>query len=303
MNDEVLEKYHRAGEIAAYARDKGLEKILPGRSILEVTDYVESLIYEKGSKPAFPVNVSRNHIAAHFTPLQKDVQVFKEGDLIKLDVGAHIDGYIADTASTIELKTDNHLKLRTAADEALANAIKKMKPGVSLSSIGDIVQKTIQSYGFNPIENLTGHSLNRFRLHSGMSIPSIPTMTLHKKPHIDDVIAIEPFATDGIGRVISGKGSNIYITKSGSQLRGLRDQRSKLQVKKLRNEFNSLPFAHRWCQKFFQNADITMQRLTYLGLVYHYPQLKEQNNGMVSQKEHTVIVTSDGCEITTLGKQ
>ena len=303
MNDEVLDKYHRAGEIAAYARDKGFEKISPGLSIVELTDYIESLIVKKGATLAFPVNISRNHIAAHFTPLQNDTQIFKEGDLVKIDVGAHIDGYIADTAVTIELKTDNHSKLCKAADEALANAITMMKPGISLSSIGETVQKTIQSYGFNPIENLTGHSLNRFRLHSGLSIPNIPTMNLRKKPHIDDVIAIEPFATDGIGRVVYGKGSNIYITNTSGHLKGLREQRSKLQVKKIRKEFNSLPFAHRWCQKFFQNADITIQRLTHLGLIHHYPQLKEQNNGMVSQKEHTVIITTDGCEITTLGKQ
>ena len=97
--------------------------------------------------------------------------------------------------------------------------------------------------------------------------------------------------------------SNIYIANAGSQFRGLRDQRSKMQVKKIRKEFNTLPFAHRWCHPFLQNTDVTIQRLTHLGLIHHYPQLKEQNNGMVSQKEHTVIITSDGCEITTLGKE
>jgi methionyl aminopeptidase len=303
MNDEIKEKYYRAGEIAADARDKGAEKIAPGVSIFELTDYIESIIHKKGAKPAFPVNISRNQIAAHFTPLSTDTQVFQKGDVVKIDVGAHIDGYIADTAVTIELETNDHTLLCEAADEALEKAIQHMKPGVSLSSIGEVVQKTITSKGYKPIENLTGHSLNRYRLHSGLSIPNIPTISLRKKPHVDDVIAIEPFATDGAGRVISGKGSNIYITNSGTHIRGMRDTRSKLQINRIRKAFNSLPFAHRWCDDLFSNADVIMHRLTHLGFLHHYPQLIEQNNGMVSQKEHTVIITNDGCEITTLGKQ
>ena len=93
MNDEIKEKYYRAGEIAAYARDKGAEKIAPGFSIFELTDYIESIIHNKGAKPAFPVNISRNQIAAHFTPLSSDTQIFQVGDLVKIDVGAHIGRY------------------------------------------------------------------------------------------------------------------------------------------------------------------------------------------------------------------
>lgn len=303
MDDAILEKYYKAGEIAAIARDKGVEKISPGTSLLEVVEYIESIIYENGAKPAFPVNIARNHIAAHFTPLSNDMNTFKEGDLVKIDVGAHIDGYIADTAITIEVKTNTYESLCNAADKALENVINMIKPGVPLSDIGEKVEKTINSFGFKPIDNLTGHSMNRYRLHSGMSIPNVPSLGLRKKPRVDDVIAIEPFATDGAGRVVSGKGSNIYIVNTGPHFRGLRDHRSKLHVNKIRKEFNSLPFAHRWCSKFFQNADVIIHRLNHLGLLHHYPQLIEQDKGMVAQKEHTVIITNDGCEITTLGKQ
>ena len=302
MHDEIYDQYVKAGEIAALARDKGAKKIKPGVSLLEVTNYVESIIHNNHAEPAFPVNIARNHMAAHFTPKTDDHQVFKKGDLVKLDVGAHIDGYIADTAITIEVETDTYSSLCEASDKALGNVLAMIKPGVSLSTVGGIVEKTISSYGFKPIENLTGHSLNRFILHSGLSIPNVPSMNLIKKPHVDDVIAIEPFATNGSGRVVSGKGSNIYIANSGGSLRGLRDKRSKLQIKKIKSTFHSLPFAFRWCEKIFSNPEITMQRLTHLGLVHHFPQLIEQNNGMVSQKEHTVIITTDGCEITTLGK-
>ena len=165
MDEEVRNIYFKAGEIAALARDKGAEKIKPGVSLLEVTDYVESIIISNNAKPAFPVNIARNHMAAHFTPRSDDSHVFKEGDLVKLDVGAHIDGYIADTAITVEIGTDTYSSLCEASEKALNNVLSMMKAGVSLSTVGGIVEKTITSYGFKPIENLTGHSMNRFHLH------------------------------------------------------------------------------------------------------------------------------------------
>jgi methionyl aminopeptidase len=302
MDDEIREKYMKAGEIAAIARDKGVEKVKKGVTLLEVATYIESLITSQNGQPAFPVNIARNQIAAHFTPNQKDTRTFQEGDLVKIDVGVHIEGYIADTAVTIEIGTDSFTTLCEASSEALINVIQLMKPGVSLSEIGKTVEKTILNYGFKPIENLTGHSLNRYHLHSGLSIPNVPSKKLFKKPKVDDVIAIEPFATDGTGRVISGKGSNIYMTQSNKSLRGLRDRRSAFQLKKIKKEFHSLPFAYRWCENIFKNPEVNIQRLTRLGLLHHFPQLIEQQNGMVSQKEHTVIITNDGYEITTLGK-
>ena len=141
MDEEVRNHYFKAGEIAALARDKGAEKIKPGVSLLEVTDYVEEIIYSNHAKPAFPVNIARNHMAAHFTPKPDDVHVFKEGDLVKLDVGAHIDGYIADTAITVEIGTDTYSSLREASEKALGNVLSMMKPGASLSTVGGIVEK------------------------------------------------------------------------------------------------------------------------------------------------------------------
>jgi methionyl aminopeptidase len=302
MDEEIKNKYYRSGEIAALARDKGATKVKPGTTLLSVAKYIESIILSNGAEPAFPVNISLNNIAAHYTPRCEDTKMFQSGDLVKIDVGAHIDGYIADTAITIEVKTDNYCPLCEASDNALNQVLRKIKPGISLSTIGQIVKKTITSYGFKPIENLTGHSMNRFHLHSGLSIPNVPSTNILKKPRVNDVIAIEPFATDGYGRVVSGKGSNIYQIKKSPHLRTLRDKRSKAQIKKIKNEFHTLPFAYRWCEKFISNTEITLKRLIHQGLLHHFPQLIEQNNGIVSQKEHTVIITNNSCEITTLGK-
>lgn len=303
MNDDVFEKYMKAGQIAATARDKGSALIKAGVSYKKVVDEIEHIIKKNGAGIAFPTNIAVNHIAAHFTPPVDDEHVFQEGDIVKIDVGAHIDGYIADTALTVEIETDNHSELRQASAEALGQAIKLMKPGVKLSEIGKKVEETIKGYGFKPIDNLTGHSLNRYNLHSGMSIPSISSMSFQRKPRQDDVIAVEPFATTGSGHVVSGKGSHIYILKGGMNFRRLRDRRSRVMMKKLQHHFRSLPFASRWCEGILPNTSVSLRWLEQKGMVHHFPQLLEQNTGLVSQKEHTMIITEDGCQVTTYGKK
>jgi len=302
MNEDVFNKYMKAGQIAADARDTGAAYIKPGVSFHEIVDRIESKIIDNGAGIAFPTNISINHIAAHFTPLKNDNHVFKKGDVVKIDVGAHINGYIADTAITIEIETDKFKPLLKASAEALDQAIQLMKPGIKLSQIGKNVEKTIHKYGFKPIDNLTGHSLNRYNLHSGMSVPSVASMSFQRKPRKDDVIAVEPFATTGSGHVISGKGSNIYLLKNKTNLRRLRDRRSRLLIKKLQHHFHSLPFASRWCEGVIPNVDLSLNWLEQKGMIHHFPQLIEQNKGMVSQKEHTMIITEDGCQVTTYGK-
>ena len=227
------------------------------------------------------------------------IQLFKKGDVIKLDVGAHIDGYIADTALTVEIDTNKYSDMIKASSDALENAIKNIKENFSLSDIGKIVEDTISSYGYTPIDNLTGHSLEQYELHSGISVPSVSKSFNKITPKVGDVLAIEPFATNGAGHVIAGNGSNIFLCNRSFRSKIIRDHRSKVIFSKLLNKFNTLPFAQRWCEKIFPKGEIALKKLSFLGLIKHYPQLIEIKGGIVTQKEHTVIITEDGCEVIT----
>ena len=299
MDDEVLEKYRLAGKIAAEARDFGVNLIKPDISFLYVVNKIESKIIERGAGIAFPVNISINELAAHFTPRHDDWLFFKKGDVVKLDVGTYIDGYIADTAVTVEIQTHKYDDMIKASSEGLKTAIDIIKAGVNLSKVGKAVKETINSYGFKPIDNLTGHSLQRFNLHAGMNIPSVPDLLNKSKPKIGDVLAIEPFATNGQGHVISRPGSNIYLCNQSLRSRIIRDNKARLNYSKIKKEFKTLPFAERWSNNIIKNHDMVLRKLTALGLIKHYPRLIEVKKGFVTQKEHTVVVHDDGCEITT----
>ena len=300
MDDDIYEKYRHAGEIAAEARDYGANLIKPGVRLLDVANNVESKIRERGAGISFPVNISINEIAAHFSPRHDDTLVFKKGDVVKLDVGSHIDGYIADTAVTVEVGANKYGEMIKASSDALENAINHVKAGVDLSEIGKIVEDTIKSYGYKPIDNLTGHSLQQYELHSGLSVPNVANTFHRVKPKVGDVLAIEPFATNGAGHVKAGGQSNIYLCNQSFRSKIVRDNRSKIMFNKISSRFNTLPFAQRWCQNFISGGvDPVLRRLSLLGLIKHYPQLVDAKDGVVTQKEHTVIVKGEGCEVTT----
>jgi len=300
MDDTIYDKYKQAGKIAAEARDYGAGLIKPGVSFLEVANLVESMILKRKAGLAFPVNISINEGAAHYSPRHDDTLIFKKGNVVKLDVGAHIDGYIADTATTVEVETNNYSNMIRASNDALDNAISLVKADVDFSEIGKIVEGTIKSYGYKPINNLSGHSLEQYKLHSGMSVPNVSNTHSKIKPKEGDVLAIEPFATNGEGRVVSGRGSNIYLCNKSFRSKLIRDNKSKNLFDKLMVEFKTLPFAQRWCEDLFPNGgNLALKKLSFLGLIKHYPQLIEAKGGTVTQKEHTVIVKEDGCETTT----
>jgi methionyl aminopeptidase len=260
---------------------------------------IEKRITENGAGLAFPVNIALNTIAAHFSPRHNDLLTVKKGDVIKLDVGTHISGYIADTAITVEIGTRLYDKMIQASSQALEDAITILNAETPLSEVGKTIETTITSFGYKPIENLMGHSLGRYELHSGISIPNVGTLGGKVKLKDGEAVAIEPFATNGAGHVISGEGSNIYLCKDSLKAKFIRDSRTKVLFDKMNSHFGTLPFAQRWYHDLFPNDDLALKKLSILGVMKQYPQLIEAKGGMVTQKEHTVLIHGDQCEVIT----
>jgi len=305
MESEAVKKhrldcYRKAGRIAGMAREFGATLIKEKVSLLEVANKVEAYIVEKGARPAFPVNIAINDVAAHFTPRHDDADlVFQRGDLVKLDVGAHVEGYIGDTAMTVEVSTTVQTDLIRAAKEALQVAIEMVRPGVDVSRIGAAVEQTIKGYGLKPIRNLTGHGLRKYKLHGS---PSVPNVKDRSKDVIKEgtFVALEPFSTTGVGEVDGKKNSNIYHFVKKKTFFTSRDAAG-LQ-KYIMEKHELLPFAERWCYQATKAPEGALGVLTRAGSISYYPILKEIDEGMVAQAEHTVHVTANGAEIMTVSK-
>lgn len=300
----MIEKYKKAGEIVSKVRKKAVNHVREDMKYLELAEFVENEIIELGGAIAFPCNVSVNEVTAHYTPHANDEKVFKSGDLVKIDLGAHIDGYIADTAISVLIGEDipeddfeKHQNMIFASQEGLENALSTVKAGVEIGKVGEEIEKAIINRGFNSVSNLTGHSMDQWILHSGLSVPNIKENNPHQLEE-GDVLAIEPFATDGIGRVTDM--NEVYIFRFLRE-RPLRLIHAKRALKIIKEDYKILPFAQRWLQGRFSehHLNAAMRMLISSRAVYPYHVLREKSNAVVAQSEHTVIVESDGCLVIT----
>lgn len=283
MDKEIEEKYIEAGSIASAAREFGKERIIIGASLLKVSDEVEEKIKSIGGVPAFPVQISLNNIAAHYCAEPDDDIVFKKGDLVKLDIGVHVDGYVADTAVTIDL--GDNKELVDASRNALFEALKLATPGRRVSEIGKAIHYEITKLGFSPIKNLSGHSVGRFIIHGP---PQIPNYETGENVVLEEgmIIAIEPFASKGIGMIHETENANIFMVVDKKPVRSMITR----EVLKEISTYNGLPFTTRWLAKKFPllKVRLALRELLNVGVIRAFPPLPDK--GLVSQCEHTVIV-------------
>ena len=290
MKDDILQNYMEAGALASVILKKGAGEIRTGVSYLELVESIENRVKEEGAELAFPLNVSLNEDAAHDTASTGDTRVFAKGDVVKLDLGVQVDGYIADTATTVDL--GNNSLLLEASRQALEAAIKNVRPGVTAGELGAVIQAEIESRGYRPISNLTGHGLDQFVIHKP---PTIPNVAVNGGAVLEEgmVFAIEPFATTGSGRVSEKARMEIY---SQIAQKPVRIPSARAVIENIQ-ERRGLPFARRWLHD--RKMDMALAGLVRSQVLTVYPVLSDVAGSLVSQHEHTLIVTHDGCIVTT----
>ncbi|MCD6114197.1 MAG: type II methionyl aminopeptidase [Thermoprotei archaeon] len=299
LDDDAYDKILRAGRIASRVRKYAAEKVKPGIRVYDFCEDVERKIYDEGGKPAFPCNISINNVAAHYTPYIGDESVIPDKSVVKIDVGVHIDGYIADTAVTVSFdpKYDD---LLLAVETALERAIEIIKPGIRVSKIGEVIERAIKSYGYRPIRNLSGHSIERYNLHSGVSIPNVRDMFNISKITSGHVYAIEPFGTNGVGYVVEGRNAYIYSLVKEKRVK---DELGRIVLENIKKKYDGLPFAERWLRNVIPERNKLLEILKELvksKILHAYPVLLEATGGVVAQFEHTVLVLKREVVVTTL---
>ena len=296
MEKKEFENYVKAGKILKEVRENAVKKAKIGMKLLDLAEGIEKEIVELEAGIAFPVNLSANNFAAHYTPSFNDETLIEEKDVLKIDVGVHVEGFIADSSVTVDFSGENG-KLVEASEQALENALSIVKIGTPLGKIGGEIQKTIESFGFTPIENLTGHGLMKYIAHTSPAIPNI-SKTDSRTIEEGNAYAIEPFSSTGKGKVKEGAKTEIFEFGKPIPLRNL-DAR-KIQEKAAK-DFNGLPFAERWLIKEFgeTKTKIALRELLTKGSLKAHPVLKEDSKVLVSQAEHTIVAFEGKIRITT----
>ncbi|MCP4761206.1 MAG: type II methionyl aminopeptidase [archaeon] len=301
MDDIEFESYLKAGKAVAKALDLAKKITRPGTKYIDLASICEGEIINSGCELSFPINISLDEIAAHYSPIIDDQTKVPEKGLIKIDCGSHYNGFIADAAITINLNNEKGIyqDLKDAADAGLQAAIQNFKPGVDLVTIGSFIHQAIGKYNVKPISNLGGHSLDQYNLHAGSFVPNTPSAGTHYKIKVDDVFAIEPFSTNGAGRIKNHPDKTIYrVINAKKKNLKIND---KAIAQKFKKKFKTLPFSPRAIDFIDKNkAQNVVDKFLKFGILDGYNIFIEIANGLVAQKEHTVIVTEEGAHITTV---
>jgi methionyl aminopeptidase len=275
------EKILKAGKIS-------IETKKFAKKIIKKNIKIEDKIKELGGELAFPINLSINNIAAHYTPSHDD-QTLAHG-LLKVDIGVHVDGWIADTAFSIDIEdSDQNKKLIQISEKALESATSIIKKKITTSEIGKTISESIKSSGFSPIINLSGHEITRYEVHADITIPNIDdkkNITLK-----NGLYAIEPFVTTGSGRVHESKPSGIY---SLVNTKPPRSQIAREILIFITDKYKTLPFCERWLVKQFgTRALIGLKQLEQNNNIHQYSQLADIKGSIISQAEHTILIDDE----------
>jgi len=298
MKQNEIESYVKAGEIAKEVKSFARGLIKPGVKLIDIADGIDAKIVELGGEPAFPVNLSLNEIAAHYTPAPGDETV-AEG-LLKIDLGVAIDGYIADTAFSMDLTEDGRFgEMLELNEKLLAAATAVIKDGVEVHEVGDVVQDSLEKWNkeksssFTVIKSLCGHSLAQGDIHAGLTISNYRN---ENHTELEGAFAIEPFVTTGVGDIYEGALGGIYVLQSDDQVR---DRDARALLKYIKDTFGTLPFCERWIGGEFRKVKFSLAMMVKQGILHHYPLLIEKSKKPVSQFENTFVLSGDKVIVTS----
>ncbi|MFT4309787.1 MAG: type II methionyl aminopeptidase [Candidatus Woesearchaeota archaeon] len=295
IEDKDIDNAIEAGRIASSALMMARRLVKKDRLLLDIARTTEEYIISKGGKPAFPMQMSINENAAHDTVSYDDKRILNGDEVVKIDVGCHVSGIIADNALTVDLGGE-HRKLLESSLNALEYAVYNVKKGITITELSKGISSSITTKGFVPVSNLSGHGLGKYKIHSDPQIPNIPVSSDYKIRQYEH-IAIEPFSTDGYGKVIDSKTVQVYALSRNTNVRDMIAR----QALSIIRGYNGLPFSMRWLSEKIgrQRAEHAVTVLLSNNIISSYPVLREVQGGIVAQHERTFIVLEDETIVTT----
>ncbi len=296
-----LDSLRKAGTIAKEVKKFMKPKIKVGATGLDIVNAVEGKIKELGGGHAFPANLCINNIAAHYTsPIRDDGLTINEGDLVKLDIGVHVNGFIVDTAFSVNFNDDESLQNIIQSTEVAVDAAKMMsKPQMNTKEIGKKIESIIKGFKYNPIKELGGHQVERWIVHGKKALPELGNQSGDIMEE-GDVFAVEVFASTGEGSVHMTNNSFIYELNPYTGRVPLRRKTSKQLLGYINKNYKSLPFAERWLGKEFRTGvAFGLQELIKQGKLKTHYVLAESKGTYIAQSEETIIITEEGFEQLT----
>jgi len=318
LDEDRYEDLREAAEAHRIVRQWARSWIKPGMKMIDIADTIEtslrSTIAADGTKRgiAFPTGLSINNVAAHYTPNAGDERVLKETDVLKVDIGLHVNGYIIDSAFTMAFDPVYDPLLETVR-EATNAGVKAAGIDVRLCDVGDAIYEVMTSgevtigkrtHPIVPIRNLMGHSLGLYTIHAGKSVPCIKGSGDQTKMEEGEVFAIETFGSTGHGHVNDDNEISHFMKAPTMPPTGIRGGPKATELySHINKNYSTLAFARRWLdQAGITRYAIALKSLCDCGAVNPYPPLLDIDGSYTAQFEHTLALRPSGKEVFSRGE-
>ncbi|XP_033144782.1 ERBB-3 BINDING PROTEIN 1 isoform X1 [Brassica rapa] len=314
---EVVTKYKSAAEIVNKALQVVLAECKPGAKIVDICEKGDAFIKEqtgnmyKNAKKkidrgvAFPTCVSVNNVVGHFSPLAGDESVLEEGDMVKIDMGCHIDGFIALVGHTHVLQegpvTGRKADVIAAANTAAEVALRLVRPGKKNHAVTEAIQKVSEAYDCKIVEGVISHQMKQNVIDGSKSFLSVST----PETRVDDaefeeneVYAIDIVASTGDGKpkLLDEKQTTIY-RKDESIHYQLKMKASRSLISEVKENFPHMPFTSRSLEE--KRARLGLVECVNHGHLQPYPVLYEKPGDFVAQIKFTVLLMPNGSDKIT----
>jgi len=292
MDPHVIEHYEDAAKVHALCRKKAVEMIQPGVKLLTIAEEIEALTQKHGCGIAFPLNLSLNDVAAHYTPSHDDATKVQKGDILKVDIGVHKEGYIIDAAITLDFaQTPETKNLITATQAALEAGFSKVKEGVEVRVLGAAIAETLRAHHVDPVENLSGHGIDQYIAHCPPTLPNVDSGDTDKLEE-GFAYAMEPFGSiHGNGRIVDAGQVEIFeVVAQG----GIRNTNARKVLDFCTENYDGLPFAERWLVRDLEISEFArktaLRELVKFGALDAHSVLREKKGALVAQFETTMLI-------------
>lgn len=308
--------FRKGAEIHRRVRHKAKSSIRPGMTMTEIANLIEDSIRSYASADhhlkagiGFPTGLSLNHVAAHYTPNAGDKVVLSYEDVMKVDIGVHVNGHIVDSAFTLTFD-DKYDSLLNAVKDATNTGVKEAGIDVRLNDIGAAVQEVMESYELELngktypvkcIRNLNGHNIGDYIIHSGKTVPIVPNGDMTKMEE-GETFAIETFGSTGNGIVLSQGECSHYAMNMGAENMRVPSDRAKGLLSFINENFGTLPWCRRYLDRLGQEKYlVALNQLVRAGAVEDYPPLVDVKGSYTAQFEHTILLHPHKKEVVSRG--
>ncbi|KAI1497809.1 methionine aminopeptidase 2-like protein [Biscogniauxia marginata] len=321
INNDFLSDYRQAAETHRQVRQWAQKNIKPGQTLTEIAngieDSVRRLVGHDGLSEGdaivagmgFPTGLNLDRITAHYSPNLGNKTVLQQSNVMKVDIGVHVNGRIVDSAFTMAFDPmyDN---LLAAVKDATNTGVREAGIDMRLGELGSYIQETMESYEceingttypIKSIRNLTGHTILPYSIHGTKSVPIVKSNDTTKMEE-GDVFAIETFGSTGNGYVHDEGEVSHYALRSDAPKVDLRLSSAKSLLSVIKKNFSTIPFCRRYLDRLGQEKYLLgLNNLVQSGIVEDYPPLVDKKGSYTAQFEHTILLRPTVKEVISRG--